>query len=75
MAPANVAYLYRVPQKKRYIAFCSYNQLYMLDLTFPQVFRNQNFEPVPTSHLTDTLLESDMAQKRAHGHSFFLAFF
>ena len=43
----------------------------MSDLTFPQVFRNQNFEPVPTSHLTDTLLESDMAQKRAHGHSFF----
>ena len=28
------------------------------------MFRNQNFEPVPASHLTDTLSESDMAQKR-----------
>ena len=28
------------------------------------MFRNQNFEPVPTCHLTDTLSESDMAQKR-----------
>ena len=32
------------------------------------MFRNQNFEPVPTSHLTDTLSESDMAQKRAREH-------
>ena len=39
------------------------------------MFRNQNFEPDPTSHFTDTLSESEMAQKRARTQFLFVLFY
>ena len=45
---------YRVPQKKCPIAIFSLNLFQRSDCTFSHVFRNQNFEPVPTKHVKHT---------------------
>ena len=45
---------YRVPQKKCPIAIFSLNLFQRSDYTFSHVFRNQNFEPVPSKHFKHT---------------------
>ena len=45
---------YRVDQKKCPIAIFSLNLFQRSDLTFSHVFRNQNFEPVPSKHFKHT---------------------
>ena len=47
-------YYYRVPQKKCPIAIFSLNLFQRSDYTFSHVFRNQNFEPVPSKHFKHT---------------------
>ena len=46
--------VYRVDQKKCPIAIFSLNLFQRSDLTFSHVFRNQNFEAVPSKHFKHT---------------------
>ena len=46
--------IYRVDQKKCPIASFSLNLFQRSDYTFSCVFRNQNFEPVPSKHFKHT---------------------
>ena len=52
--PKKSVRLYRVSQKKCPIAIFSLNLFQRCDYTFSHVFRNQNFEPVPSKHFKHT---------------------
>ena len=52
--------IYRVFQKKCNIAIFSLNLFQRSDYAFSQVFRNQNFEPIPSGHFEHTHSEYKM---------------
>ena len=53
-----LVFVYRVSQKKCNIAISCLDLFQRSNLTFSHVFRNQNFELVPSGHITDNHSES-----------------
>ena len=68
--PSKTQKTYRVAQKMVH-SVLQLKSVVGVPFYFSRVLRNQNFEPETTSHFTDTLSESKMAQQRKTFHFVF----